>query len=98
MIKQSMVLFFGLSAMITSAQTKLNTQNVIRGEVIGKPIIDDSIYFKATDINNKYYEKPLISSKLTSNKFTIPNDVSYPQMYKIVFLSDENIRAWRNGD
>ena len=80
MIKYSILLFFILSAIMASAQTKLNTQHVISGEVIGKPILDDSIYFKATDIDSKYYEKPLISSKLTANKFTIRNDVSYPQM------------------
>jgi thiol-disulfide isomerase/thioredoxin len=98
MIKHSMVLFFLLNAILASAQTKLNPEKEISGEVVGKPIIDDTIYFKAADINSKYYEKPLLSSKLTANKFTIPNDVSYPQMYRVVFLSDKNIRAWRDGD
>jgi thiol-disulfide isomerase/thioredoxin len=98
MIKYSITLIFLLSVTIVAAQSRLAAKKQIKGEIAEKSVIKDSIYFNISEINSKYYEKSLIASNLTTNKFTIPNEVSYPQMYNIVFLSDRNKRPWRNGD
>ncbi len=88
------IIFFGLVLVSTICRA----QQVISGEIIGKPVINDSIYFRPTEINAKYYEQPELSAPLAGNKFTLPNRVTYPQLYSIIFKSDRNILAWRTGD
>ena len=69
----------------------------IRGEVVNKTISNDSIYFNNGIIDSKYYEQAPLYSKLTGNKFFLTTTLSYPQMFRIVFASDKNIRVWRLG-
>jgi len=82
---------------VVLAQVHSKNQININGEVIGKAITNDSIYFNSGDIDSKYFEKPLLPTKLIGNKFIIKNELPYPQMFRIVFLSDKNIRVWRFG-
>jgi thiol-disulfide isomerase/thioredoxin len=96
--KYIIVLIFVICAIIAWGQTRLNPPKLISGEITGKPIITDTIYFVAKGINNRYFEKIDAFSILTENKYTIANNISYPQMYSIFFSSDRNKRPWRNGD
>jgi len=98
MLKYLISIVFALGTIISLAQSKLSRQLDITGEIINKPITDDTIFFKQSEINSKYYEKAKLYSKIIGNKYTILNNVSYPQMYSIVFTSDRNKRPWRNGD
>ena len=88
------IIFFGLVLVSTICRA----QSVISGEITGKPLINDSIYFRPTEIASKYYEQPELSAKLVNNKFSIINKVSYPQLYSVFFASDRNVLAWRTGD
>ena len=87
-----------LNISVAWSQSKKNSENVIQGEIFRKPNTDDTIYFKSAEIPSKYYKEPFLYSKLKANKYALINEVSYPQMYAIVFSSDKNIRPWRNGD
>jgi thiol-disulfide isomerase/thioredoxin len=69
----------------------------IKGEIFEKPSINDSIIFNSGIIPPRYFEKPRLSASIINNHFIIKNDLSYPQMFRSVFTSDKNIRAWRNG-
>lgn len=81
-----------------AAQARLGVRNQIKGEIVEKALGADSIYFSFGSINSKYYEHALEPSKLTANQYAVNNSLNYPQMYKISFLTDKNIRPWREGN
>lgn len=82
---------------ICAALAQNHKKNIIIGEVIGGNKDNDSIYFKIASIDPKYFEKKQIVSEITDSKFHIDNEVNYPQMYRIIFLSDKGKRVWREG-
>ncbi len=97
MFKHIIIIVFVLNSILVSAQTNLRIPNQIEGKIIGKPLEIDSIYFSFGSIDSKYYENALASLKLTSNQYVGNNQLSYPQMYRIYFATDRNIRTWRSG-
>lgn len=96
-MKNLLLIIYIVNFNVVLAQNNSNGQTIIKGEVISKTPINDSIFFNAGVIDNKYFESPLIVSKVINNKFNIKNTLSYPQMFRIVFSSDRNIRIWRFG-
>jgi hypothetical protein len=96
-MKILLLLVFSTCLNVASAQINLKSEINIQGEIIEKTMANDSIYFNSGVINSKYFEKPLFSAKIVDNKFSVKNELLYPQMFRIVFLSDKNKRIWRFG-
>lgn len=97
MIKRILALLFVFSILTTQAQTTINRQ--IIGQVVGKPIITDTILFTYGSINKKYYNQHFSNyASLKSNRYVAQNNLTYPIMFRIAFASEKGIRVWRNGD
>ncbi|MEB0263890.1 MULTISPECIES: TlpA disulfide reductase family protein [unclassified Mucilaginibacter] len=86
-----------LSFYFSFAQKVEREKSLIIGEITGSTVRDDSIYFIPANISDKYYQTPQLAAQILDNKFTLKNTFNYPQLYRIVFKSDKNIRAWRGG-
>jgi len=70
----------------------------IRGEITGKPIVDDSIFFVTGDINQKYFNTSIPPAKITNNTFRVEATVNYPQMWRILLKSDKGMIIHRHGE
>jgi len=86
------------SSSLVAAQSQPNANKEIIGEVISKPVIADTVFFTYGSIDKKYYRQSLDSGFLKSNHYVVPNDLTYPMMFKIAFASEKGIRTWRTGD
>jgi len=97
MIKRILILVFVFISSI-AAQAQINTNRQISGQVVGKPVVADTILFTYGFINKKYYSRHLNQALLNSNHYVVQNNLTYPVMFKIAFASEKGIRIWRNGD
>ncbi|MDF7815225.1 TlpA disulfide reductase family protein [Hymenobacter sp. YC55] len=69
----------------------------IRGEIVGKTVIEDSIFFVAGRIDPKYFEGPRPAAKIQNNTFLLATTVPYPQLRRILLQSDKGRRIYRKG-
>lgn len=98
MILRILTLTLVFIASIITAQSQTIENRQIRGEVVGKPLITDTILFTYGSINKKYYNQSLDYALLKSNHYVVQNSLTYPVMFKIAFASEKGIRVWRTGD
>ncbi len=70
----------------------------IRGEITGKTLAEDSLFFVTGDIDKKYYDVPIPAAKITDNTFHVAAAVTYPQMRRLLLKSDRGVRVYRRGE
>jgi len=70
----------------------------IRGEITGKTIAEDSLFFVRGEIDQKYFARPLPPARITNNAFRVAATVAYPQMWRILLKSDKPLRIYRDGE
>jgi thiol-disulfide isomerase/thioredoxin len=70
----------------------------IQGEITGKTIADDSLFFVRGEINQKYFARPIPPARITNNAFRVAAAVAYPQMWRILLKSDKPQRIYRDGE
>lgn len=68
----------------------------IIGYVHGE-ISNDSIYFNSLNLDSGYFEQTHFAAKVVHGKFILHANLTYPQMYSTVFLSDAGKRIGRPG-
>jgi thiol-disulfide isomerase/thioredoxin len=71
---------------------------IIRGEITGKTIAEDSLFFVRGEIDQKYFARPLPPARITNNAFRVAAAVAYPQMWRILLKSDKPMRIYRDGE
>lgn len=70
----------------------------IRGEITGKTIAEDSVFFVRGEIDQKYFAHPIPPARITHNAFRIAAAVAYPQMWRLLLKSDKPLRIYRDGE
>lgn len=69
----------------------------IKGQITGKTMAEDSIFFVAGRIAPKYFGGPIPAARIQDNTFLVEISVNYPQMRRILFQSDKGQRIYRKG-
>ncbi|MCI1189901.1 TlpA family protein disulfide reductase [Hymenobacter sp. DH14] len=83
----------------TGTQTVQSPSKIsLHGEIMGKSVPDDSIFFVTGGINRKYYDSPIPPARITANSFNVETNISYPQMRRILLKSDRGKRTYRRGE
>lgn len=70
----------------------------IRGEITGKIIAEDSIFFVRGEIDQKYFAHPILAARITNNTFRVATVIAHPQMWRILLKSDKPQRIYRDGE
>jgi thiol-disulfide isomerase/thioredoxin len=70
----------------------------IRGQITGKAVAQDSIFFVRGEIDQKYFARPIPPARVEDNTFRVAAPVAYPQMWRILLKSDKPQRIYRDGE
>ena len=84
---------------LTLISSTIFAQNnaTIKGEILTKMIINDTIHFSSGIYNKAYYEDNDLSSIVKNNNFILKSNLTYPHMYVLNLDSEKNNILFRGG-
>lgn len=71
---------------------------VIKGKILSKMIVNDTIHFSSGIYSKAYYEDDNLSSKVEKNNFIIKSNLTYPHMFVLSLNSEKNKILFRGGE
>lgn len=91
---------FGVVLLLTIVACQENhkkTSKSLLGYTVENFTNNDTIFLSRGTLNTDYYQQPKFSGAINSQKFTLENELTYPQMYRVNFHSEANKIPRRAG-